>query len=50
MKKYRWNLALLSRSAKRLNTLVRAVRERFEKESSGNKIALKVDLDPFGMY
>ena len=49
MKKYRWNLALLSKSAKRLNTLVRAVRERFEKEVSGNKVALKADLDPFGM-
>src|SRR5690606_36247019 len=49
-KKYRWNLAVLSRSAKRINALTRAVRAQFETEYPGNRIQLKVDLDPYGVY
>ncbi len=49
-KKYRWNLALLARSSGRLNRLTRAVRDAFLEQAVGNKVQLKVDLDPYGMY
>lgn len=49
-KKYRWNMGLLSRSAKRLNTLVRAVRDDFARGNPAPKAQLKVDLDPYGIY
>jgi primosomal protein N' (replication factor Y) len=49
-KKYRWNLAILSKSAKRLNTLARATRDAFTQQSKSGKVSLKVDLDPYGMY
>ncbi len=47
--KYRWNLGALSRSAQRLNSLVRASREAFQAQATG-KVQLKVDLDPYGMF
>ncbi|MDX9973993.1 MAG: primosomal protein N' [FCB group bacterium] len=49
-KKYRWNLAVLSKSAKRINTLTRTVRQLFEAEYPGGKVQLKVDLDPYGIF
>jgi primosomal protein N' (replication factor Y) len=48
-KKYRWNLGAFSKSAKRLNTLTRAVRKDFV-ERAPRSVALKVDLDPYGMF
>lgn len=48
-KKYRWNLGLLSKSAKRINTLCRAVRNDFESQAKA-QTQLKVDLDPYGSY
>lgn len=48
-KKYRWNLGALSRSAKRLNALARASREAFAARA-GRGVALKIDLDPYGMF
>ncbi|MEA3364030.1 MAG: primosomal protein N', partial [Candidatus Hydrogenedentes bacterium] len=49
-KKYRWNLAVLSVSSKRLNRLVRATRDAFHNENPVPSAQLKVDLDPYGMY
>ncbi|NUM53972.1 MAG: primosomal protein N' [Candidatus Hydrogenedentes bacterium] len=49
-KLYRWNLGLLSRSPKRLNTLCRAVRDAYTQNSITAKTKLKIDLDPYGMY
>jgi len=49
-KKYRWHLALLSRSAQRLNQLTRATREAYETEGRHAKVQLKVDLDPYGSF
>jgi len=48
-KKYRWNLGLLSKSAKRINQLSRAVRDEFEGLSPA-KVRLKIDLDPYGAF
>lgn len=48
-KKYRWNLGLLSKSAKRINVLCRSVHDAFNAEASA-KTKLKVDLDPYGSY
>jgi primosomal protein N' (replication factor Y) len=48
-KKYRWNLGLLSKSAKRINTLCRAVRNDFDSQAKA-QTQLKVDLDPYGSY
>ncbi len=49
-KKYRWNLAVLSKSAQRLNTLTRAVRDVFNERATSGKVKLKVDLDPYGVF
>ena len=49
-KKYRWHMAILSKSSKRINTLTREARMRFQKQYTGKSIQLKVDLDPYGMY
>lgn len=49
-KKYRWNLALLSRSAQRLNTLTRATRNAFLCQAPAQKVHLKTDLDPYGTF
>jgi len=49
-KKYRWNLAVLSKSAKRLNTIARVTREDFARNSLGDNVQLKVDLDPYGVF
>jgi len=49
-KKYRWNLGLLSRSAKRLNAVARATRIDFANEEAGNRIQLKLDPDPYGIF
>ena len=48
-KKYRWNLGLLSKSAKRINQLSRTVRDEFEAKAS-TRVRLKIDLDPYGAY
>jgi primosomal protein N' len=50
MKKYRWHLALLSKSPARLNTLARAIRQAFGEQANIGHIQLKIDLDPYGMY
>lgn len=47
--RYRWNLGVLSKSSKRLNTLARAVRTEFN-EAAPKGVLLKVDLDPYGMF
>ncbi len=49
-KLYRWNLGLLSKSSKRLNTLCRAVRDAYTQDAVTAKTKLKIDLDPYGMY
>ena len=49
-KKYRWNLGVLSKSAKRINALTRAVRDLFADKYPGSRVQLKVDLDPYGIY
>ena len=49
-KKYRWNIGLLSRSAKRLNALCRAVREVASESTETNGAQLKFDLDPYGLF
>lgn len=49
-KKYRWNLAALSRSAQRLNTLARATRDAFNEETKSSKVQLKIDMDPYGVF
>ena len=49
-KKYRWNLALLSKSSQRLNTLARATRTAFQERGKTGKVLLKIDLDPYGMF
>ncbi|MBI4557939.1 MAG: hypothetical protein HY706_10185, partial [Candidatus Hydrogenedentes bacterium] len=49
-KKYRWNLGLLSASAKRLNALARATRDAFPERAQTSKVQLKIDLDPYGSY
>ncbi len=49
-KKYRWSLGLLCGKAKRLNTLVRASREAFQRQKPPGSVQLKVDLDPYGMF
>ena len=49
-RKYRWNLAILSRSVKRINTLARATRDAFEARNPPAKTALKIDLDPYGVF
>lgn len=49
-KKFRWNVAALSRSTKRLNALARAVRNAYEADSADRKVSLKLDLDPYGTY
>ncbi len=49
-KYYRWNLAAFSRSSAHVNAAARAARERFAAEHSGDKVRLKIDLDPHGMY
>ncbi|MCC6143639.1 MAG: primosomal protein N' [Candidatus Hydrogenedentes bacterium] len=46
--RYRWHLAMLSRSGQRLNQLARCARDSFLQETPGNKALLKVDLDPYG--
>ncbi|HOV74570.1 MAG TPA: primosomal protein N' [Candidatus Hydrogenedentes bacterium] len=50
MNKYRWNLGVLSRSAKRLNALARAAREEFHARPDMGAVQLKVDLDPHGIF
>lgn len=49
-KKYRWTLALLSRSAKKLNTLCRRLRMQYADEHGTSSVQVKIDLDPYGMY
>ena len=49
-KKFRWHMAILSRSSQRINTLTRETRTEFNTTFTGKSIQLKVDLDPYGMY
>ena len=49
-RKYRWNLGVLSSSAKRINTLARKTRDEFEADPVKKNTQLKVDLDPYGIY
>ena len=49
-KRYRWNLGLLSKSAKRLNVLTRGARTEFSELRQMGDVLLKVDLDPYGIY
>ncbi len=49
-KYYRWNLAAFSRSSTHVNAAARAARDRFAQEHPGDKVRLKIDLDPHGMY
>jgi len=48
-KRYRWNIALLSKSSKRINAVTRAARQTFDEQRLPGNPALKVDLDPYGM-
>ncbi len=49
-KMYRWNFAIMSRSAARINAVARAVRDAFTTACPGNQVKLKIDLDPYGMF
>jgi len=49
-KMYRWNFAIMSRSANRVNEVARAVRYAFETACSNKGVKLKIDLDPYGMF
>jgi len=49
-KRYRWNLAVLSKSAKRLNALVKESRQAFETTGPNSKVDLKIDPDPYGVF
>lgn len=49
-KMYRWNLAIMSRSANRVNEVARSVRQTFETSCSNKGVKLKIDLDPYGMF
>jgi primosomal protein N' (replication factor Y) len=49
-KYYRWNLAAFSKSSAHVNAVARAARDRFAQEHAGDKVRLKIDLDPHGMY
>ncbi len=48
-KRYRWNLGAFCRSAKTLNTLARSLRNSFQ-EHAPKAVALKADLDPYGLF
>ena len=48
-KKYRWNLALFSKSAGRINAAARRMRDDFA-QGQHAKASLKLDLDPYGLY
>lgn len=49
-RKYRWNIAFLCRSARRLNALVRAVAQAYANEPGLSGADLKIDLDPYGAF
>ncbi len=49
-KMYRWNFAIMSRSASRINDIARAVRETFDASCPKKQVKLKIDLDPYGMF
>ncbi|MCP4644633.1 MAG: primosomal protein N' [bacterium] len=49
-RKYRWHLGILSRSARRINALCRAVREAYPEKRPPRGVQLKVDLDPYGVF
>jgi primosomal protein N' len=48
--RYRWNLAVLSRSAKRLNDLARAAQIAFTDAAPAGSVQLKIDPDPYGVF
>lgn len=49
-KMYRWNFAMMSKSAARINSLARNVRETFQAAGPSRRAKLKIDLDPYGMF
>jgi len=49
-KMYRWNFAVMSRSSSRVNQVAREVRDAFNAACPGDKVKLKIDLDPYGMF
>ncbi len=49
-KKYRWNLAILSKSATRVNTLTRSARNKFNETRPTGRVQLKIDLDPYNTF
>jgi len=49
-RQYRWNLAVLSRSAKRLNTLARSAQAAFTGAAPTGHVHLKIDPDPYGVF
>ena len=49
-KMYRWNFAVMSRSANRVNEVARAVRDTFSATCANKQVKLKIDLDPYGMF
>jgi primosomal protein N' (replication factor Y) len=48
-RQYRWQLALLCKSTKRLNECVRATRDAFAAQKPPAAVKLKIDLDPYGL-
>jgi primosomal protein N' (replication factor Y) len=49
-KRYRWNMAVLAASAKRLNELARNTRDAFADEAPPGDVLLKLDPDPYGVF
>ena len=48
-RQYRWQLALLCKNGKRLNEVVRAIRDAFAEAKPPAAVKLKIDLDPYGI-
>lgn len=49
-KMYRWNFAILSADARKLNLLARELRTSFRNGCPETRARLKLDLDPYGMF
>jgi primosomal protein N' (replication factor Y) len=49
-KRYRWHLAVLSRSSQKVNNLTRTARDAFNAQCESSKVQLKIDLDPYGVF
>lgn len=48
-RQYRWQLAMLHKSAGKLNTATRKIRAEFQQQKPPASVKLKIDVDPFGM-